>query len=398
MGNNIQNICKNNSYCLKQEINKKESKELNDSYMKLNKKKTAQFNTFQITSVISETIIDPKKKEEDKKSFSLNEDFSLDKNLSIISIKVDEEKNNSEKSFENEKWKDAKLTKSEKHIFKKTLFNKQSIRNLKEFKKMFTEKYEKSKGEEEEKEKEDEEIQNIVVAYEGQLCTFNGELINENPLEGKGLLKLNSGEILEGNFIEGKLNKHGKYVDTNGTIFEGDFKNGKIEGKAKIIKFKDNKKLSKINYYGDIKDFKKEGFGEEECDQYIYEGDFHNDLKDGKGKIEYKKFGDVYEGEFQNDLVTGYGTYKWKNKCVYTGYFINGIMNGKGIYKWPDGNEYDGRYVNGIREGIGKIKRSDGTIINCVFKNGKANGRATAQYNEEKVTGIYKKGKFKKFK
>ena len=73
-------------------------------------------------------------------------------------------------------------------------------------------------------------------------------------------------------------------------------------------------------------------------------------------------------------------------------------MNGKGIYKWPDGNEYDGRYVNGIREGIGKIKRSDGTIINCVFKNGKANGRATAQYNEEKVTGIYKKGKFKKFK
>ena len=38
-----------------------ESKELNDSYMKLNKKKTAQFNTFQITSVISETIIDTKK-------------------------------------------------------------------------------------------------------------------------------------------------------------------------------------------------------------------------------------------------------------------------------------------------------------------------------------------------
>ena len=122
MGNNIQNICKNNSYCLKQEINKVESKELNDSYMKLNKKKTAQFNTFQITSVISETIIDTKKKEEDKKSFSLNEDFSLDKNLSIISIKVDEEKNNSEKSFENEKWKDAKLTKSEKHIFKKRLY------------------------------------------------------------------------------------------------------------------------------------------------------------------------------------------------------------------------------------------------------------------------------------
>ena len=394
MGNNIQNICKNNSYCLKQEIKKIETNDLNDSTIKLSKKKTPKFNNFQITSVISESIIDQKKEDFDKKSIPLNQDFSLDNNLSIITISVDEEKNNSEKSFEKEKLDDIKLTKSSSNIFKKTLFNKQSIRSLKQFKKMFTDKYEKLK---EEEEKEDEEIQNIVITYEGQLCTFNGELINENPLEGKGLLKLNSGEILEGTFIEGKLNKYGKYVDINRTIFEGDFKNGKLEGKAKIIKFKDNKKIYKIKYFGDIKDFKKEGFGEEECDDYIYEGNFHNDMKEGNGRMEFKKLGDIYEGEFKNDKINGYGIYKWKNKCEYTGYFINGKINGKGKYKWPDGNEYEGIYVNGIREGIGKMKCNDGRIVNGVFKNGKPNGRGTIEYNGVKYAGIFKKGKFEKF-
>ena len=394
MGNNIQNICKNNSYCLKQEIKKIETNDLNDSTIKLSKKKTPKFNNFQITNVISESIIDQKKEDFDKKSIPLNQDFSLDNNLSIITISVDEEKNNSEKSFEKEKLDDIKLTKSSSNIFKKTLFNKQSIRSLKQFKKIFTDKYEKLK---EEEEKEDEEIQNIVITYEGQLCTFNGELINENPLEGKGLLKLNSGEILEGTFIEGKLNKYGKYVDINGTIFEGDFKNGKLEGKAKIIKFKDNKKIYKIKYFGDIKDFKKEGFGEEECDDYIYEGNFHNDMKEGNGRMEFKKLGDIYEGEFKNDKINGYGIYKWKNKCEYTGYFINGKINGKGKYKWPDGNEYEGIYVNGIREGIGKMKCNDGRIVNGVFKNGKPNGRGTIEYNGVKYAGIFKKGKFEKF-
>ena len=394
MGNNIQNICKNNSYCLKQEIKKIETNDLNDSTIKLSKKKTPKFNNFQITSVISESIIDQKKEDFDKKSIPLNQDFSLDNNLSIITISVDEEKNNSEKSFEKEKLDDIKLTKSSSNIFKKTLFNKQSIRSLKQFKKIFTDKYEKLK---EEEEKEDEEIQNIVITYEGQLCTFNGELINENPLEGKGLLKLNSGEILEGTFIEGKLNKYGKYIDINGTIFEGDFKNGKLEGKAKIIKFKDNKKIYKIKYFGDIKDFKKEGFGEEECDDYIYEGNFHNDMKEGNGRIEFKKLGDIYEGEFKNDKINGYGVYKWKNKSEYTGYFINGKINGKGKYKWPDGNEYEGIYVNGIREGIGKMKCNDGRIVNGVFKNGKPNGRGTIEYNGVKYAGIFKKGKFEKF-
>ena len=78
MGNNIQNICKNNSYCLKQEIKKIETNDLNDSTIKLSKKKTPKFNNFQITSVISESIIDQKKEDFDKKSIPLNQDFSLE--------------------------------------------------------------------------------------------------------------------------------------------------------------------------------------------------------------------------------------------------------------------------------------------------------------------------------
>ena len=61
-------------------------------------------------------------------------------------------------------------------------------------------------------------MKNEVITYEGEVCNFMGELTNRDPLSGKGKLILNSGKIYEGHFINGKLNKFGKYIDENGNM------------------------------------------------------------------------------------------------------------------------------------------------------------------------------------
>ncbi len=229
----------------------------------------------------------------------------------------------------------------------------------------------------------------IIYNYEGENCIYIGELNDKSIINGEGILNFKNGKIIQGNFLNGKLNGKGKYIDEDGTIYEGIFENGILNGNGKIIKINDNNK--KIIYNGNIKNFKKEGMGREECSEYIYEGKFKNDLKNGKGQIKFINSGDYYEGEFSNDKITGFGYYKWANEEQYFGCFIEGEMNGKGKYKWPDGSEYEGDYIKNKREGKGKFKWSSGSIFEGLFLNGKPNKgiliNKGSKYNAELKNG-----------
>ena len=438
MGNKFENICSCDTYCLNKEI-KTDPNEVNEEGSMLKKRKTAQFNQYKVSNVIKETISSTRRlKNSDENmillntakntnTISSNKDLSFNSSLSCITINScfsenieEEEEKEKENKLELKKEDNddlnLNLIKSVNNNFKKTLFNKTSIISIKKFKKMLTLPIEKDDVKEEsqwgdEKEeskeievsKEDEkeiELKNEVITYEGEVCNFMGELTNRDPLSGKGKLILNSGKIYEGHFINGKLNKFGKYIDENGNIFEGYFQDGILNGKGTIIKrklFKD-KKLDEIKYFGNIKNFLKEGKGKETCKEYNYEGDFHNDMRDGKGRIKYLQTGDTYEGDFKNDKITGCGTYIWKNKCQYTGNFLNGEMNGKGKFTWPSGSEYEGDYVNGIREGSGKFTWSNGKVFKGDFKKGKPKGKGFLEYGGNIYIAVYKNGSFKKFK
>ena len=234
---------------------------------------------------------------------------------------------------------------------------------------------------------------------------LNNNVKNKFELNGEGILKLNNGKSIEGKLINKKLNGFSRFIDEDGTIYEGVFENGELKGIGKIIKMKENNNEKSINqtqkkeyqiiYTGNIKNFKKEGFGKEECFDYIYKGNFHNNMKNGKGEIKMIKSGDNYEGEFVNDKITGYGKYIWDNHHQYIGYFVNGEMNGKGKYKWPDGSEYEGEYVNNKREGKGKFKWNSGAFFEGNFHNGKPDGKGIffkqgSTYNAEFKDGHLK--------
>ena len=470
MGKTLETMCYCESSCCKKEITKAEPKETIESKTRIKTRNKNHINSFQKVNIISETITSKKYLRNMDENLILNTDnnisnnsnknFSLISNLSFITVNSENlcqsENNDSDKSIEEEKFEklnvnDLRLTRDDKKNFRKTLFNKQSIRSIKKFNRLLSsriqtpneevledkkedenekekeeekeeenKKEEKKEGEKKEEEKKEEEkkeeeknednnkekenneeqekqIENII--YEGEQCIFIGEIEKENPLNGKGTLNLKSGETMEGTFIDGKLNKTGKYTDADGTIFEGEFQNGIINGKGKITQLKEstdksqsNEILNTIIYTGDIKNFKKEGIGEEACQDYIYKGNFHNNLRNGKGIIKYCQSGDTYDGEFKDDKINGYGTYTWNNNCKYTGEMKDGEMHGKGIFTWPDGCEYNGNYVNGIREGLGTFKWSNGNIFNGQFKNGRPDGIGYAEKNGLSYKVRYKNG------
>ena len=150
----------------------------------------------------------------------------------------------------------------------------------------------------------------------------------------------------------------------------------------------------KVEYFGDLVDFKKEGKGEEICEnEYKYTGDFFNNVWHGEGQLENYETGDLYHGEFENGKITGKGLFKWKNGEIYEGNFLKGIKHGKGIHKWPDGSIYEGKYNNGIREGKAKYKWADGRIFKGYFKDGKPEGKGKITYNGITIECEYKNGK-----
>ncbi len=228
-----------------------------------------------------------------------------------------------------------------------------------------------------------------IIDYHGKKFLYNGELDKNQKPVGFGVLYM-EGKKYEGNFIKGKLIGLGRFINEEGVCFEGIFENGNLISKAKIIK---NENGQKLTYYGEVVDFKKNGKGEETCEDYKYTGEFLDDLRHGKGRLEFLKEGSVYEGDFIKGQMTGKGIYTWGNKQRYEGDFVNGIKHGKGLYIWSDGYEYNGEYVNGIREGRGIYKWKDGRVFEGMFKNGKPDGKGNLTYKGITILCEYKNGK-----
>ena len=247
-----------------------------------------------------------------------------------------------------------------------------------------------------------------IIEYNNEKCNYKG--LDKKKISGEGKIVYRDGRIYEGLFQDGLLNGKGKYISSNGDIYEGTFDKGNLLGIGTIIfsndnsnkskevsdssKISENDNNNKITYVGEIKDFKKEGHGIESCRKYKYEGEFHDNMKNGDGLLVYLGTGDKYNGKFKNDKITGYGNYLWSNGDSYEGDFVDGKMHGKGVYKWLDGSVYEGEYKDNIREGKGIFKRKNGIIFKGNFLNGKPNGKGNMIYKNKNIDVEYNDGKF----
>ena len=116
----------------------------------------------------------------------------------------------------------------------------------------------------------------------------------------------------------------------------------------------------------------------------IYEGEFHDNKYEGKGKL-YNNIGGYYIGDFIDGLYFGKGKkYDKNNNLIYEGDFAFGKEEGKGKKIYENGNYYIGDFIGGKREGNGQLyNKINKLLYEGEFKNDQKEGYGT-QYSDNK--------------
>ena len=103
--------------------------------------------------------------------------------------------------------------------------------------------------------------------------------------------------------------------------------------------------------------------------------------------------GSIYEGEYQDDLRHGKGRFLWANGESYEGDYLKDERTGKGVYNWPDGSFYEGDFLAGKRHGLGTYKSADGTIYEGEWFDDLQHGHGTLiKPDRTTINGIWRKG------
>ena len=205
---------------------------------------------------------------------------------------------------------------------------------------------------------EERKILDIIRFNKSLQNLWNISIINYKFLSGRY-------KVYDNNNKNG--NGYGKEYDgfSDELIFEGEYLNRKRHGKGKEYNIKGN---------------------------LVYEGEYLYGLRNGKGK-EYDAYGILYEGDYLYGKKHGIGKeYNTKGELIYEGKFLNGKklndeienirnirklgdfsdiilfegeINGKGkeYYGSPDKIKFEGEYLNGKRHGYGKEYNYNGKLI-----------------------------------
>lgn len=170
-------------------------------------------------------------------------------------------------------------------------------------------------------------------------------------------------------------------------------------------------------YFGELRDGKKEGYGIDIRNDFIYLGEYKDDLPNGKGKMIFKnadyydgdwkdgKFegqgrfvlratGISYHGQFVQGLKDGYGIEERADGSKYEGHFKEGQKHGKGLYKWAIGERYEGEFVENKMYGNGTYSWNDGTVYVGEWKDNKLYGNGLLiEGNGGRYLGSFKNDK-----
>ena len=93
----------------------------------------------------------------------------------------------------------------------------------------------------------------------------------------------------------------------------------------------------------------------------VYNGEWKNSKKNGKGIIVYKS-GNKYDGYWEEGKKSGKGIYYFKNGDFFKGEWKNGKKNGKGVFYYKDKNLEEEGLRWYFEKGRYKVKRSY-----CIF-------------------------------
>ena len=117
-------------------------------------------------------------------------------------------------------------------------------------------------------------------------------------------------------------------------------------------------------YMGELIDNKRDGQGV--CrweDGNVYDGEWREDKRHGRGKFLIGETGDEYVGEWKHGKADGYGVMTWVLGTRYEGLWRENRRNGFGTFYYLDGVIYRGEWVENKRQGSGTLHFPDGSMF-----------------------------------
>ena len=196
-----------------------------------------------------------------------------------------------------------------------------------------------------------------------------------NKKNGFGIMKYHSLGKYKGYFKNDIRHGKGIFKYLNGDIYDGNWENNIKNGKG-IMEY--TTKIEKefnfdlfINPSNNINNLSLNKSLKKDI-TLIYNGNWINDLWEGKGEFQYKN--DIYEGIFLEGKLLGMGKIYFKNGDNYIGNINNNLKKeGNGIMNYKNGNKYKGDWDNDIKSGKGIMIFNNGNLFNGLWKNDKIN-------------------------
>lgn len=211
-------------------------------------------------------------------------------------------------------------------------------------------------------------------------------LIDKNVKNNTYKIIFSNEDEYNGEIKNGKFDGIGIYKKSFNYLYEGEFSEGKKHGKGKI-----KNDLNVTVFNGSFKNNKKYGYGEEITSEFTYKGEYENGMKNGRGCYITNKL--TYEGSFKDNKFSGIGEINYSDGKYFKGNFENGMRNGIGEFHWCDKRKYVGNYKNGLKHGMGKFDYSNGKSIEGIWIQGKLQGEGFIIDNNIKMKVLWKNGK-----
>lgn len=177
------------------------------------------------------------------------------------------------------------------------------------------------------------------------------------------------------------LQPHGegmyKYVNYLGLVhyvYEGEFQNGIRVGRGSMTGTR-----QKDHYIGQWKDGHRHGSGRHETEMGYYEGEYFRGQSWGTG-VYYSKNGSVYEGQWRDGMRCGKGVMRYGDGGCYEGDFKIDQRHGNGTMRFANGDEYKGEFYKNELRGQGAMHFANGTRHFGTFALGLLEGEGKIEY------------------
>ena len=184
-----------------------------------------------------------------------------------------------------------------------------------------------------------------------------------------------------------KNNKGKEYNGFDDTlIYDGEYLNGKKNGKGIEYYFDGS-----IEFEGEyLNGQRRKGKEFNYFYRLVYEGEYLYRIR-WNGKICYTSTNNIIEIKNNEQNIKEYNN---AGELEFEGEYLNGKRNGKGKEYYPSGVvKFEGEYINGMKNGVGKEYYSNGKLkMECLYLYGKK-WDAKIYDKNNKITGEIKDGK-----